>query len=307
MDSVTKRQFFECQEPLWLAFNELAKRLNISLDGLICEAMTLYYQQQAAASQTGAFLPVSPQNASSPYTPHEALQPTPLQPTAELPVSPGYNANNAYGGDASELPPPPPASPGMSAYPQASLPDAFAHNPIQAVAGNSSLPPPPIPSAQRVSPPASSNGYRRPPSIFDEVNAIPPGQKLQLASLSSHSIQPVQAPGPVAYPSQHNNPAGNQVNTGMPPLYIVFANQRYFVNKDKYIIGRSSHVADLVIRDGNISRKHCAIIYKNGAYYIKDLGSTNGIEYHGKQIDTKKIEEGDQFNVCEFYFTFTFK
>ena len=30
-------------------------------------------------------------------------------------------------------------------------------------------------------------------------------------------------------------------------------------------------------QDGNISRKHCAVIRKNGGYFIKDLGSTNGI------------------------------
>ena len=62
-----------------------------------------------------------------------------------------------------------------------------------------------------------------------------------------------------------------------------------------------------VIRDANISRKHCAVIFKNGAYYIKDLDSTNGIEYKGNRIDTKRIDEGDQFNICDFNFTFTYR
>lgn len=110
------------------------------------------------------------------------------------------------------------------------------------------------------------------------------------------------------YQAPQNIPAQPLMQmTGQPPLYIVFANQRYTVDKDKFIIGRSSQLADLVIRDGNISRKHCAIIYKGGAYYIKDLDSTNGIEYKGQRIDTKRIDEGDVFNICEFQFTFTYR
>ena len=126
-----------------------------------------------------------------------------------------------------------------------------------------------------------------------------------LASLS----QPAQPqnnasviPQPQAY-AQRNQ----QVPQGQPPLYIIFGNQRYTVEKDKYIIGRSSQLADLVIRDGNMSRKHCAVIFNNGSYYIKDLDSTNGIEFQGHRIDTKRIEEGDQFNICEFHFTFTYR
>ena len=303
MDNATKKQYFECHEPLWLAFNELAKRLNISIDGLICEAMTIYYQQQAAASQTGTFLPVSPQNSTKPYTPHDEFPAPPQRPAEPAPA--GYNANRGFGEPPAPQPPmqQPMPQPGFS---QPNLPGAFASNPIQNIGSHAPLPPPPAPSAQRVPPPTPPSSYRRPPSIFDDASVPPSAQKLQLASLSTPASAPVHAANPVSYQSQRNDAPAN-VNTGMPPLYIVFANQRYFVNKDKYIIGRSSQVADLVIRDGNISRKHCAVIYKGGAYYIKDLGSTNGIEYHGKQIDTKKIEEGDQFNVCEFYFTFTFK
>ena len=40
---------------------------------------------------------------------------------------------------------------------------------------------------------------------------------------------------------------------------------------------------------------------------MKDLDSTNGIEYKGNRIDTKRIDEGDQFNICDFNFTFTYR
>ncbi len=124
-----------------------------------------------------------------------------------------------------------------------------------------------------------------------------------LASLNNNPQR--MSPQPMAQQPQYQ--AAPQPGFGQPPLYIIFANQKYTVDKDKYIIGRSSQLADLVIRDGNISRKHCAILFKNGQYYIKDLDSTNGIEFQGNRIDTKRIEEGDQFNICEFQFTFTYR
>ncbi|MGA9653301.1 MAG: FHA domain-containing protein, partial [Polyangia bacterium] len=92
-----------------------------------------------------------------------------------------------------------------------------------------------------------------------------------------------------------------------PPLYLVFGNQRYVINKDQFIIGRGTKSSDLPIRDGNISRKHAAVIRRNGEYFIKDLGSTNGIDYRGERIEGKKIEEGDVFSICEYQLKFTYR
>ncbi len=90
-------------------------------------------------------------------------------------------------------------------------------------------------------------------------------------------------------------------------LTLIFNNQRHPVDKDKFIIGRGSTMTDLTIRDGNISRKHAAVIHRNGAYYIKDLDSTNGIDYRGERIDSKKVEEGDIFSICDYELRFTYK
>ena len=57
-----------------------------------------------------------------------------------------------------------------------------------------------------------------------------------------------------------------------PPLYLVFDNQKYRIDKDQFIIGRGAKSSDLPIKDGNISRKHAAVIRRNGTYFIKDLG-----------------------------------
>lgn len=92
-----------------------------------------------------------------------------------------------------------------------------------------------------------------------------------------------------------------------PPLYVIFNGQKIPVTKDEFVIGRGSKTADLPIKDGNISRRHAAIVFQGGAYYVKDLGSTNGIEYGGRRIDSKRIEEGDMVAICDYELRFTYR
>ncbi|MHC4836866.1 MAG: FHA domain-containing protein [Planctomycetota bacterium] len=108
-------------------------------------------------------------------------------------------------------------------------------------------------------------------------------------------------------PSHPGHAAPAPAAGGRPQLSLLFNGQRYRVDKDKFIIGRGSQMTDLTIRDGNISRKHCAVIYRNGHFFIKDLDSTNGIEYNGKRIEHKRIEEGDTFYLCDYELRFTFR
>jgi pSer/pThr/pTyr-binding forkhead associated (FHA) protein len=112
------------------------------------------------------------------------------------------------------------------------------------------------------------------------------------------------APAPAA-------PPPSMVPASTPPggstLFLTFNGQRYPVAKDQFIIGRGSKTSDLAIKDGNISRKHAAVIRRNGTYFIKDLGSTNGIDYKGMRIDNKRIDEGDVFHLCDYELRFTYK
>jgi len=145
-------------------------------------------------------------------------------------------------------------------------------------------PPPPVP-------PLPGTRFGRPiPSPGTGLNAL---------------MQPAQAAPP---PMPHNMVAdGTPSVTPAPPLYLVFDNQKYRIDKDQFIIGRGSKSSDLPIKDGNISRKHAAIIRRNGTYFIKDLGSTNGIDFKGMRIDNKRIDEGDVFHLCDYELRFTYK
>lgn len=110
--------------------------------------------------------------------------------------------------------------------------------------------------------------------------------------------------------SDHQSPRGSgfgQQAAQQAPLYMVFNNNRYVIDSDKFVIGRGSQHTDLTIRDGNISRRHCAVIHRNGNYYIKDMDSTNGIEFRGNRIESKRIEEGDVFYLCDYELRFTYQ
>jgi FHA domain len=121
------------------------------------------------------------------------------------------------------------------------------------------------------------------------------------------------APGASAPPPMQPHPqpghahSGVSMGSGGPTLFLIYNGQRYPVTKDQFIIGRGSKTSDLPIKDGNISRKHAAVIRRNGTFYIKDLGSTNGIDYKGMRIDNKRIDEGDVFHLCDYELRFTYR
>ena len=119
---------------------------------------------------------------------------------------------------------------------------------------------------------------------------------------------PTGAPPPL--PSRGASPSPAPAKPAPPPgatLYLIFNGQKIPVTKEQFIIGRGSKSSDLPIKDGNISRKHAAVILHQGAYYLKDLGSTNGIEYNGRRIEQKRVEEGDVFHICDYELRFTYR
>ncbi len=133
------------------------------------------------------------------------------------------------------------------------------------------------------------------------------------------AAQPQQAPSPRTAPLLA--PTHSRRPTAPPPLpghrasdaaarrvlVLVFNGQNFPVEKDEFIIGRGAKSADLAIRDGNISRRHAAIVFHDGVYFMKDLGSTNGIEFAGQRVESKRIEEGDVYRICDYELRFTYQ
>jgi len=157
----------------------------------------------------------------------------------------------------------------------------------------------------------NNNAHARPPARPPMPPPAPSAN--QTGSSPALNARPGAPPMPPPRPARATPAPPNPritpepSNGTAPVLFLVFNNQRIPIDKDQFIIGRGSKSSDLAIKDGNISRKHAAVIRRNGMFYIKDLGSTNGIDYKGMRIDNKRIDEGDIFHICDYELRFTYR
>jgi hypothetical protein len=183
-----------------------------------------------------------------------------------------------------------------------SLPQQAAAAGMPMGGNGAAMPPPPPRQRQQTPAPAAQMG--------GPMGAPPPPPAGMDARPRQATIPP-PPPRPMrvtpAAPSPQPRPTPEQMAAAGVTLFLVFNNQRIPIDKDQFIIGRGSKSSDLAIKDGNISRKHAAVIRRNGMFYIKDLGSTNGIDYKGMRIDNKRIDEGDVFHICDYELRFTYR
>lgn len=199
--------------------------------------------------------------------PAPVATPGPDQP--RIPSAPPPSQQGYGGGYPPPVPPSPQQAYGGGYPPQPDRPSSY----------------PPPPPTQR--PPAYGKqpqqpSYQQPPPPSN-LGGPPPG-----------------APPPL--------PGGTPEQQGdLLPLYVIFNGQKFPVAKEEFIIGRGTKTADLPIKDGNISRRHAAVIWQNGGWYIKDLGSTNGVEFQGRKIDSRRVEEGDVYQLCDYEIRFTYR
>ena len=129
------------------------------------------------------------------------------------------------------------------------------------------------------------------------------------ASASASAPSPAPRPrSPGGLPPPGGRPAPRRPGSagGTRPLYLYYDGQVYEVDHDQFVIGRGSKYSDLPIKDANISRRHCAVVRRNGQYYIKDLESTNGVEFNGQRVDNHLIQEGTSYRLCDHEIRFSF-
>lgn len=70
----------------------------------------------------------------------------------------------------------------------------------------------------------------------------------------------------------------------------------YPLTKTHTIIGRD-RTADIVLKDPLVSRQHAAILFSDGEFILKDLGSTNGTLMRGKMIEQAQLKNRDKFSI----------
>jgi hypothetical protein len=304
---------FQCRDYLWEIFEQMSGELECSTDYLINEAMRQYARSRNYGSRTpaaaGSSRPSEPSAAPvaaapAPMTAQTAPIPRMDAPPA-IPAMPRPSAPAAAPRPSiPSAPPPPPARP---AAPPA-YPGAYTAPPVPSYPAAPGYPsaPPALPAAPRPSYP-SQGGYGAPPSAPAYGAPATPSYAPETQRPPSFGGAPPPLPGAPRVPSSPGVAPAPAGGGAMPTLFAIFNGQKVPVAKEEFVIGRGSKSADLAIKDGNISRRHAAVVFQAGAFYMKDLGSTNGVEHQGRRIDSKRIEEGDLFQICDYEIRFTYR
>jgi hypothetical protein len=124
-----------------------------------------------------------------------------------------------------------------------------------------------------------------------------------------------QEPAAAAAPSASGNMESLQFRgdprTGPFTPFFLWGDRhggRFFVIYDgeRLALGRDPDVADIVLMDPAISRRHCLLSKSGGVIKLEDLGSTNGVFINEKRVRAAEIQAGDclRLGATKLYMTF---
>lgn len=123
------------------------------------------------------------------------------------------------------------------------------------------------------------------------------GAAAGVAGVAAMPGAPVQAQVQIpaqATPTQRRTPAQNPY---APRATFLLINRQtgetYEGGAPSCTIGREKASSQIVLRDPNISRCHAEITYNQGAWYIRDCGSTNGTLVNDVATETCQLSDGD--------------
>jgi len=69
-----------------------------------------------------------------------------------------------------------------------------------------------------------------------------------------------------------------------PVLEIRHGDRTTMVSAAACVLGRSARTADVCIPASTVAHAHCALWCEDGAWYVRDLGSTNGTRLDGSEV-----------------------
>ena len=79
---------------------------------------------------------------------------------------------------------------------------------------------------------------------------------------------------------------------------------RRVLDRRRSVLGRARD-ADIQIDDPNVSRRHAEIVQEGSAYWLVDLGSTNGTDMDGRRVHRAPLTDGTEFTIGETTVTFS--
>jgi uncharacterized membrane protein len=144
--------------------------------------------------------------------------------------------------------------------------------------------------------------------------ATPPATAGPLAS--EMPVKPGPPPAPPKSPGAGSVPPAPPapldleatVRVGKPRLTSTSAAgqpERFDLRPPATKIGRKGENDLSFPLEKTISGRHCEIYQEGKDWFIKDLGSTNGVLVNGKKVEGSPLKEGDQIKLGNKIFTFT--
>ena len=81
-----------------------------------------------------------------------------------------------------------------------------------------------------------------------------------------------------------------------PPASLHIGGRKYELARERTVLGRSRD-SDVQLADPGASRRHAEVRREGDAFWIVDLGSTNGMEVNGRRLRQAKLEDGDRITI----------
>lgn len=293
----SRSRTFQSRAIVWSTFESMAREMEVPVDELVNEAMAAY------ASARG-YVVAAPEPRAAPAAPmrpsagednrellaetHDALDRSYAPPRTQ----PGHDddlartaARGAFARPGAGRPPPSwdgpdsRTTPRMSQGAQRPAPQDGGPRGLGEGRAASKLPLPIPPdggssrsvvtSAMRVPPPpARSSGALPPPLPLAPPSRMPPG-------------------------AQRVREAAREAPSDARQLVLEYRGRAHAVEKERFLLGRSKTQADLRLDDPNVSRQHAVIERVGAAFYIVDLGSTNGVHIGGERVARRALSDGD--------------
>ena len=127
-----------------------------------------------------------------------------------------------------------------------------------------------------------------PPAGAPDAPAPPAPPMVAAAEVGATRIFKPPAPDTAAVSAAE----AEELGLARAPATLLVGDKRYELTGTT-VLGRSRE-CDITVDDANISRRHAEIRREDGAYWIVDLGSTNGIEVNGRRVDRSKLANNDR-------------
>lgn len=129
--------------------------------------------------------------------------------------------------------------------------------------------------------------------------------------IATRMVQPEPGQGPpealpdppagatmVYKPESPPTQAATPIELGVVPEVVSLDENgtKHEIDKASVVIGRSKE-CDIRLADPNVSRRHAELRQEGTAYWILDLGSTNGVTVNGRKQQRTKLEHEDRITV----------